>query len=98
MSSEANDPVVVEKNLPMRARDGVTLFADVYRPAVPGRFPVLVIRTLYDKSVDDALTKWARSANGASTIGINQDWEKNRLNRHLNEKSRIELLPTQTWR
>ncbi len=31
MSSEANDPVVVEKNLAMRARDGVTLFADVYR-------------------------------------------------------------------
>ena len=45
MSSEANDPVVVEKNLAMRARDGVTLFADVYRPAVPGRFPVLVIRS-----------------------------------------------------
>ncbi len=57
MSSEANDPVVVEKNLPMRARDGVTLFADVYRPAVPGRFPVLVIRTPYDKSVDNALTE-----------------------------------------
>lgn len=35
MSSEANYPVVVEKNLPMRARDGVTLFADVYRPAGP---------------------------------------------------------------
>jgi len=57
MSSEANDPVVVEKNLPMRARDGVTRFADVYRPAVPGRFPVLVIRTPYDKSVDNALTE-----------------------------------------
>ena len=59
MSSEANDPVVVEKNLAMRARDGVTLFADVYRPAVPGRFPVLVIRTPYDKSVDNALTETA---------------------------------------
>lgn len=57
MSSEANYPVVVEKNLPMRARDGVTLFADVYRPAGPGRFPVLVIRTPYDKSADNALTE-----------------------------------------
>ena len=59
MSSEANYPVVVEKNLPMRARDGVTLFADVYRPAVPGRFPMLVIRTPYDKSADNALTETA---------------------------------------
>src|SRR5271166_5124041 len=57
MSSEANHPVVVEKNLPMRARDGVTLYADVYRPAAQGRFPVLVIRTPYDKSVDNALTE-----------------------------------------
>ncbi len=57
MSSEANHPVVVEKNLPMRARDGVTLYADVYRPAAQGRYPVLVIRTPYDKSVDNALTE-----------------------------------------
>jgi len=59
MSSEANYSVVVEKNLPMRARDGVTLFADVYRPAGPGRFPVLVICTPYDKSADNALTEKA---------------------------------------
>ena len=59
MASEANYPVVVEKNLRMRARDGVTLFADVYRPAVPGRFPMLVIRTPYDKSADNALTETA---------------------------------------
>ena len=39
MSSEANYPISVEKNLPLRARDGVTLLADVYRPAAPGRFP-----------------------------------------------------------
>jgi putative CocE/NonD family hydrolase len=59
MSSETNYPVVVEKNLPMRAHDGVTFFADVYRLAVPGRFPVLVIRTPYDKSGDNALTETA---------------------------------------
>ncbi|MGD9893530.1 MAG: CocE/NonD family hydrolase [Dehalococcoidia bacterium] len=41
--------VVVEKNLPMRTRDGVTLFADVCRPDAPGRFPVLVARGPYGK-------------------------------------------------
>lgn len=59
MSSEANYPIVVEKNLAMRARDGVTLYADVYRPDAPGRFPVLVIRTPYDKGADNALTEKA---------------------------------------
>ena len=59
VSSEANYPIVVEKNLAMRARDGVTLYADVYRPDAPGRFPVLVIRTPYDKGADNALTEKA---------------------------------------
>ena len=29
--------------------DGIELAADVYRPAAPGRYPVLLIRTPYDK-------------------------------------------------
>jgi predicted acyl esterase len=42
--------VVIERNLPMRTRDGVTLYADIYRPDAEGRFPVLVVRTPF---VDD---------------------------------------------
>jgi uncharacterized protein len=49
--------VTVERNLPMRMRDGTTLRADVYRPDAPGRFPVLVMRTPYDKSQQLALTE-----------------------------------------
>src|ERR1700735_2019062 len=49
-SSEPVYKVTTERNLPMRARDGVTLYADVYRPDAPGKFPVLVCRTPYDKS------------------------------------------------
>jgi putative CocE/NonD family hydrolase len=30
-------------------RDGTTLYADVYRPEVPGRYPVILTRTPYDK-------------------------------------------------
>lgn len=55
--SEAIYKVVAEKDLPMRTRDGVTLYADVYRPDAAGRFPVLVVRTPYDKSQDMALTE-----------------------------------------
>ncbi len=52
--------VVIEKNVPMRTRDGVTLYADVYRPEAPGRFPVLLSRTPYGK--DGA----ANNANGSN--------------------------------
>jgi putative CocE/NonD family hydrolase len=41
--------VVTESNVPMQARDGVTLYADVVRPDAPGRFPVLLSRTPYGK-------------------------------------------------
>jgi putative CocE/NonD family hydrolase len=41
--------VAAEKNVPMRTRDGVTLYADVYHPDAPGRFPVLVLRLPYGK-------------------------------------------------
>jgi putative CocE/NonD family hydrolase len=44
-------PVVIEKDLPMVTRDGVTLYADVARPDLPGRFPVLVSRTPYGKDM-----------------------------------------------
>ena len=49
--------VVIEKDVSMSTRDGVTLYADVYRPDADGRFPVLVVRTPYDKSGDMALTE-----------------------------------------
>ncbi len=41
--------IVIEKNVAMKARDGVTLRADIYRPAGDGAFPVLLTRTPYNK-------------------------------------------------
>src|SRR5262249_59704247 len=46
--------VVTEKNVPMKTRDGVTLFADVIRPDAAGRVSVLLSRTPYGKrGMDD---------------------------------------------
>ena len=42
-------PIRVDQNVPARMRDGTTLYADVYRPEVPGRYPVILTRTPYDK-------------------------------------------------
>ena len=42
--------IVTEKGVAMKTRDGVTLRADIYRPAAEGSYPVLLTRTPYDKS------------------------------------------------
>lgn len=47
--------VVVEHDVAMKTRDGVTLYADVYRPASAESLFVLLKRTPYDKSHDGAL-------------------------------------------
>lgn len=41
--------VKVETNVTMKTRDGVNLQADIYRPNTPGKFPVILERTPYDK-------------------------------------------------
>jgi putative CocE/NonD family hydrolase len=41
--------IAIEKNVAMKTRDGVTLRADIYRPAADGQYPVLLARTPYNK-------------------------------------------------
>jgi putative CocE/NonD family hydrolase len=41
--------VTIENNVAMKARDGVTLRTDIYRPKAEGKFPVILERTPYDK-------------------------------------------------
>jgi hypothetical protein len=43
--------VLIDADVPMTTRDGVTLRADIYRPDAPGRFPVLLSRLPYDKGL-----------------------------------------------
>ena len=42
--------LIVERDVEMTTRDGVTLRADVYRPAEAGPLPVLLQRTPYGKA------------------------------------------------
>ena len=57
-SAAAN--LVIERNVAMKTRDGVTLRADIYRPAGEGPFPVLLQRTPYNK--DSTATLALRAA------------------------------------
>ena len=49
----ASPAYFVEKNIPVPMRDGVVLRADVRRPGAPGKYPVLIFRTPYDKNEGD---------------------------------------------
>jgi hypothetical protein len=54
--------VTVERGVPAKMRDGVTLRADICRPKADGKFPVLLTRTPYDRngSADFCLRAAAR--------------------------------------
>jgi uncharacterized protein len=46
----AQQPITIERNVPVSMRDGVVLRADVYEPNRDGKFPVLLERSPYDKN------------------------------------------------
>jgi hypothetical protein len=53
-SAESNpgrhDNILLDRDVPVKMRDGITLYADVYRPADSGKYPALLLRTPYNKS------------------------------------------------
>src|SRR5208282_4376554 len=64
------DRIVVERDLMVPARDGVVLATDVYRPAGPGPFPVLLERTPYDKSAPSRSERTAAVARPSSRAEV----------------------------
>src|SRR4029077_12296136 len=57
-AAPASTPIdfVIQHDVPMKTRDGVTLRADIYRPRSSDKFPVILMRTPYDKSVNWAVS------------------------------------------
>ena len=70
--SQPAHKVVIEKDVKVPMRDGVTLSADIYRPAAPGRYPVLVLRTPYNKGVPDEIKSSTWYAERGYVV-VNQD-------------------------
>jgi len=62
--------IVVERNVAMQTRDGVTLRADIYHPAADGNYPVLLTRTPYNK---DGTAPFARRAVARGFMVVAQD-------------------------
>ena len=49
MSSAPDEQLTVDRGVTVTMPDGIRLAADVYRPAGPGRHPVVLLRTPYDR-------------------------------------------------
>lgn len=62
--------VTVEHGVAVTMRDGTVLRADIYRPVAPGRFPVLLTRTPYDKRGD---VDFGQKGAARGYVVINQD-------------------------
>lgn len=62
--------VTLDRDVPISLPDGTILYADVYRPAGTGRFPVLLQRTPYNK---EGPAPFALRAAGAGYVVIVQD-------------------------
>jgi uncharacterized protein len=53
--AQQNYDLIVQNGVAMKTRDGVNLFADIYRPRAQGKFPVILMRTPYDKAANWAV-------------------------------------------
>ena len=60
----------IERGVPLKMRDGVTLRADICRPKADGQFPVLLTRTPYDKN---GVTDFCLKAAARGYIVVVQD-------------------------
>ena len=62
--------ILIEKNVGARMRDGVVLRADVYRPASPGKRPVLLQRTPYSKNPETPDSQFHRLARAGFVVVV----------------------------
>jgi putative CocE/NonD family hydrolase len=69
-AASASPAPVVDRDVSVRMRDGVSLRADVLRPAASGKFPTLVYRTPYGRrrATEDYTTVKAAVARGYAVV------------------------------
>jgi putative CocE/NonD family hydrolase len=70
MLAQTDPQITVEPGVTMKTRDGVTLRADIYRPAAEGKYPTLLQRTPYNK---DGAAEFARKAVARGYMVVVQD-------------------------
>ena len=53
--------ILVERSVPIPMRDGVRLYADIWRPDTETPLPVLVMRTPYNRTLTELMGAVSRS-------------------------------------
>src|SRR4030042_6214844 len=70
LATQQTPAILVEKNVAATMRDGVRLYADVYRPVTADSVPIVLVRTPYSKDLDAEYIQFAYLAaqNGYAAI------------------------------
>ena len=72
LAAQGAEQVRIQRYVPVPMRDGVKLYADVYRPQREGRFPVLIVRTPYGVQRDGVHQTLIQFAQNGYAV-VNQD-------------------------
>ena len=59
-----------DEDVAVPVRDGINLLADVYRPAAPGRFPVLIAASPYPRQIQNSGAPMGFIEAGASDFWV----------------------------
>lgn len=73
VAAETEDDVVMELNVMVPMRDNVRLATDVFRPAKPGRYPVILTRDPYDNGSDKESLEEGRRWAKRGYVFLHQD-------------------------
>ena len=52
------DGIVCMQDIPVKMRDGVTIYADIYKPEGEGRYPLIISWSFYGKRPFDGQSEW----------------------------------------
>ena len=55
---EADDGIICEQDVPVKMRDGVTIYCDIYRPKDHTNIPALISWSTYGKRPGDGMSEW----------------------------------------
>ena len=79
-ASPFTERILIDHHKAIRLRDGVTVYADVYRPSREGRFPAIVVRTPYGvqreaTGVHDRMISLARMGYAVVNVDVRGRYE-----------------------
>lgn len=55
---KTEDGIICEQDVPVKLRDGITIYTDIYRPENETNIPVLISWSMYGKRPGDGMSEW----------------------------------------